>query len=312
MKVAFFGTPCFAVPILRSAVLSGHEVTVAISQPDRPVGRKQELHPVPVKTEAIKSGIPVIQPESVKSPEFLRQYKTYCPDINIVAAFGQIMPDELLYFPKFHSVNIHASLLPKYRGASPINRAIINGEAFTGISYQMMETKLDRGDVIFSSKFPIADSDTSETLFSSLSDLAARTLPQVLDLIQSGRAARVKQDDALATYAGLLKKEDGLIDFDAPSRTVFNLIRGLLPWPCAYSYLDGQKIKIFSSEPLETSAGTAPGTVTGFVKNVGFTVECKGSSLLVKEVSPEGGKRMPAWDFFIGRKNLPGKTLKKM
>ncbi len=311
MRIAFFGTPSFSVPILKSAAASGCDVVLAVSRPDRPVGRKQELLPVPVKAEALRLGIPVLQPEKVRSADFLEQYKTFKPDINIVAAFGQIMPDELLYFPKHHSINIHASLLPKYRGASPINRAIISGDPVTGISYQMMEARLDAGDVIFSSEIPITDSDTSETLFSSLSALAAQTLPQVLDLIKSGKAVKARQDETLATYAGLLKKEDGLIDFDAPSRCVFNLIRGLLPWPCAYTYLDGQKVKIFSSEPLETSTGAAPGTVTGCVKNTGFTVECRGSSLLVKEAAPEGGKRMPAWNFFIGRKDLQGKTLKK-
>ena len=139
MKIAFFGTPVFSVPILKSAVSSGHEVVLAVSRPDRPVGRKQELLPVPVKAEALKLGITVLQPEKVRSADFLEIYKKFLPDINIVAAFGQIMPDELLYFPKYHSVNIHASLLPKYRGASPINRAVINGDKVTGISYQMME-----------------------------------------------------------------------------------------------------------------------------------------------------------------------------
>lgn len=309
MKIAFFGTPAFSVPILKSAVSSGHEVVLAVSQPDRPVGRKQELLPVPVKSEALKLGIPVLQPEKVRSAEFLARYKTFSPEINIVAAFGQIMPDELLYFPKYHSVNIHASLLPKYRGASPINRAVINGDKSTGVSYQMMEAKLDAGDLIFSKEIFIEENDTSETLFIKLSSLAAETLPEVLKLIETGSAVRVKQDETKATYAGLLKKEDALMDFNRPAVETANLVRGLLPWPCAYCSLEGKKLKVFSAEKYGDASTGEPGTITGAVKASGIIVACAGSSLLIKELAPEGGKRMPAWDFYLGRKDITGKKL---
>ena len=251
----------------------------------------------------------MLQPVKVKSPDFLERYKTFSPDINIVAAFGQIMPDELLYFPKYHSVNIHASLLPKYRGASPINRAVINGDTVTGVSYQMMEAKLDAGDVIYSAELPIKDSDTSETLFESLSALAASTLPEVLKLIAEGKAVRVKQEENLATYAGLLTKEDAAINFNMPAKNISNLVRGLLPWPCAHCSLEGRKLKVFSAVPFDAPSSAAPGTVTTAVKPLGLVISCAGSSLLIKELAPEGGKRMPAWDFYNGKKDIIGKIL---
>jgi methionyl-tRNA formyltransferase len=309
MKIAFFGTPAFAVPVLQSAIASGHEVVLAVSQPDRPSGRKQELLPTPVKEEAMKHGIPVLQPLKVKSQDFLEQYKNFSPEINIVAAFGQIMPDELLYFPKHHSVNIHASLLPRYRGASPINRAVINGDTVTGVSYQMMEAKLDAGDIIYSAELPINDSDTSETLFGSLSALAASTLPHVLKLISEEKAVRVKQDESTATYAGLLKKEDAAINFNLPAKNISNLVRGLLPWPCAHCTLEGKKLKIYTAIPFDFAPSSAAGTITQAVKPLGITVSCAGSSLLIKELAPEGRKRMSAWDFYNGRKDIIGKTL---
>lgn len=310
MKIIFFGTPDFAVPCLEAVINSNHKVIAVVTQPDRPTGRKQEILPVPVKKTALAAGIPVMQPEKVKSSEFLPEYKKLNPDLNLIIAFGQILPDELIYHPKFYSVNIHASLLPRYRGASPINWAVINGDSETGLTYQFIEKKLDAGDIIHTERIKIKDTDTSITLYDKLSKLAASSVLKVLDMVENNSYTRVKQNEQDATFVTVLKKEDGKLDFGLPAEKIANRVRGLLPWPIACCSLGGKSLKILSAIPAQANSIGVPGTIIDIIKNSGFVVDAYNSTLLVKEVQYEGGKKMGAYEFSLGHKDLKGNILK--
>lgn len=312
MKIIFFGTPDFAIPVLETVYNSKHQIILVVTQPDKPIGRKQILTPPPVKQIALKYNIPILQPKKLNDDDFLIKYKQYNPDLNLIVSFGQILPEEVIYFPKFHSINIHASILPKYRGASPINWAIINGDEKTGITYQFIEKKLDAGDIIYTEEIPIENNDTSITLSKKLSQLSANTVLKVLDMIENNSYKRQKQDESKATYVKILKKEDGKIDFNKSAIYIYNQIRGLLPWPCAYCFLDGKILKIFSGEPIIKTYENKndPGKIVEIIKNSGFVVTCKDSYLLIKELQMESGKKMSAYSFAIGHKNLIGKILK--
>jgi methionyl-tRNA formyltransferase len=310
MKLAFFGTPGFAVPCLEKLIHSGHEIKAVITQPDRPAGRKQEVLPTPVKLLAQKHSLHVMQPEKIKSPEFLKEYEKLDLDLNIIIAFGQILPDELIYHPKYHSINIHASLLPRYRGASPINWALINGDTHTGISYQFIVQKLDAGDIIYTERIRIKDTDTYITVHDRLSRLTADTVLKVIESIENNTYTRVKQDESLSTYVTLLKKDDGKINFNLPSEKISRKIRGLLPWPAAFCGLDDKTLKIFSAEPYDCVPTGTAGMISDVIKGRGFVVEVYGSCLLVTEVQYAGAKRMNAYQFSLGYKDLKGKILK--
>jgi methionyl-tRNA formyltransferase len=310
MNIVFFGTPEFAVPALKAAAAAGHNILFAVSQPDRPSGRKLEILPTPVKKSALELSIPVLQPEKVKSPEFMEQYLKTKPDLNLIAAFGQILPDEIIYHPKFHSINIHASLLPRWRGAAPINAAIMAGDKETGVSYQFIDKRLDCGDIMHMDRYEIQDDDDSITLYSKLSALAGSSVPQVLDMLESGKYERVKQDESLATLVKTLKKEDGKIDFNKSNRDIFNMVRGLLPWPVSYCMLDGKTLKIFSAKCIDVAEVHPPGTVYGIEKKSGFLVAAGKGGLLIKEVQAEGKKRMSAPDFIAGHQDIVGKVLR--
>jgi len=312
MKIAFFATPDFAIPTFESIYNSNHQIILVVTQPDKPVGRKQIISPSPVKQLATKYNLPVLQPEKASDKNFLENYKQFNPELNLIISFGQILPDELIYYPKYHSINIHASLLPKYRGASPINWAIINGDEKTGITYQFIEKKLDAGDIIYSEEIPIEKTDTSITLYEKLSKLSAKTVLKVLSMIENNTYVRQKQDESKATYVKILKKEDGKIDFNNSATNIFNKIRGLLPWPCAYCYLENKILKIFSSEVIEKPVDIlhTNGQITEIIKNTGFVVKCENSYLLINEVQIEAGKRMNAYNFSLGHKNLLGEILR--
>jgi methionyl-tRNA formyltransferase len=309
MNIAFFGTPEFAVPCLEKLIHSGHNIRAVITQPDRPAGRKHEILPTPVKLLAQKHSLPVMQPEKVRSPGFLSEYRKLDLDLNIIIAFGQILPDELIYHPRYHSINIHASLLPKYRGASPINWAIINGDTHTGVTYQFIVQKLDAGDIIHTEKLRIKDTDTSATLHDRLSRLSAESVLKVIESVADNTCTRTRQDENEATYVTLLKKEDGKLDFSQPAEKIANRVRGLLPWPTAYCMLDGKALKILSAAPSDCVSTGAKGMISDVIKGEGFIVECYGSCMLVKEVQYEGGKRMGAYEFSLGHKGLKGKVL---
>jgi len=310
MKIAFFGTPRIAVPCLESLIKSSHEVVLVVTQPDRPAGRKKTITPPPVKELALKHSIPVLQPEKAKDESFLAEYKKYAPDLNIIMAYGQILPDTLIYHPKHDSINLHASLLPKYRGASPISAAIINGDTETGISFQFIEARLDAGDIMHVEKINIDPCDTAASLTDKISRLAGETAVKVTGMVESGSFKRVKQDELKSTYVKTLKKEDGRLNFSDSSENTRNKIRGMLPWPVAFSELDGKKIKIFGAEITNTDSAAAPGDIISIIKDKGFTVKTADSALLITSVQLEGGKQMTGYEFSLGHKDLKGKKLK--
>ena len=312
MKIAFFGTPEFAIKTFEKLLSSIHEILFVVTQRDKPKGRKKILSPPPVKILAQKNNIKVFQPEKVNSEEFIETYKRYNPDLNLIIAFGQIIPDEIIYAPRYTSINIHASLLPKYRGAAPINYALINGEKETGITYQFIEKRLDAGDIIYQKKMTIDIKDDGITLSEKLSSLAADTVCKVLDMVEKGNFKRIKQNENEATYAKILKKEDGKINFDDTTINVYNKIRGLLPWPVAYCKLDNKNLKIYKSDffnELYDYKNITPGKIIDIIKNKGILVKTKDGNILLTEVQIEGGKRLPAYDFAIGYRNIKSKTL---
>ncbi len=306
MNIAFFGTPEFAVPVLRKIINSKHKIVLVVTQPDKPVGRKQILTPSPVKQISLQNNLNILQPEKVSDKFFLEEYKKFPVDLNLIVAFGQILPEELIYFPKYHSINIHASLLPKYRGASPINWAIINGDKETGITYQFIEKKLDSGDIIYQEKIIIDDNDDSMSLYKKLSDLSAETVIKILDMIENRNFNRIKQDESKASYVKTLTKEDGKIDFNHDAEKLRNKIRGLLPWPVAFCNFEGKILKIFKAEKINYNSGK-PGEIMEIVKGKGFIVKTGLDALLILEVQPESGKKMDAYSFAIGQKDFTGK-----
>ncbi len=308
MNISFFGTPEFAVPVLKKLINSKHKIILVVTQPDKPVGRKQILTPPPVKQIAEQYNLKILQPEKVSASTFINEYKKYKIDLGVVVAFGQIIPDEVIYHPEFHTINIHASLLPKYRGASPINWAIINGDKETGITYQFIEKKLDAGDIIYQEKIKIEKEDTSITLSNKLSVLAADTVLKVLDMVESNNYTRIKQNEYEASYVKILKKEDGKLDFNLSAENLINKIKGLLPWPCAYCFLDGKILKIFKAELFQTNTGK-PGEIIDIIKGKGFIVKASVDAILVLEVQPQDGKKMDAYSFAIGQKEFKNKIL---
>jgi methionyl-tRNA formyltransferase len=310
MKIVFFGTPSFSVPVLKAIIASRHTVAAVVSQPDRPKGRSMLLSPTPVRQAAVDAGISVLQPENASAPDFLSAYSKFSPDLNVIVAFGQILPEELIYLPRYATINIHASLLPKYRGASPINRALINGDTETGITYQFIVKKLDAGDIIYQEKMPIAPEDNAITLFEKLSVLSGNTVVKVLDMIESGTAPRVSQDESQATFVKTLNKSDGKIDFTQGAAGIVNKIRGLVPWPCAFCSYNGKILKIFAAREFigETPTGK-PGEIVEIIRNTGIVVSTGNGNVLVTELQPESGKKMTAAEFALGQKNILGSIL---
>ena len=251
MKIIFMGTPDFAASALEKIVEAGHEITLVVTQPDKPKGRSGELQVSDVKACALKHGFPVFQPERIKLPENVAYLKNYEADIYVVAAFGQILSQEILDIPKFGCVNIHASLLPKYRGAAPIQQAIIDGEKTTGVTIMQMAAGMDTGDILLQREIPIDDNETGGGLFDKLSELGAELIAEALPKIERGEFTPVPQDEKLATKCGKLSKNMGKIDFNKSAVTIRNLVRGLNPWPSAYTRLDGKMLKIWSADAID-------------------------------------------------------------
>jgi len=313
MKIIFMGTPDFAASALEKIVEAGHEITLVVTQPDKPKGRSGELQVSDVKACALKHGFPVFQPERIKLPENVAYLKKYEADIYVVAAFGQILSQEILDIPKFGCVNIHASLLPKYRGAAPIQQAIIDGEKTTGVTIMQMAAGMDTGDILLQREIPIDDNETGGGLFDKLSELGAELIAEALPKIERGELTPVPQDEKLATKCGKLSKNMGKIDFSKNAITIRNLVRGLNPWPSAYTRLDGKMLKIWSADAIddknvkeiagnvEVLKNAAPGTVSFVTKDAVGVATGKGT-LVLKEVQLEGKKRMLVKDFLLGNK----------
>ena len=299
MRTVFMGTPDFAVNVLDAMVQAGHEVGYVITQPDKARDRGKKVQFTPVKEKALEYGLTVLQPEKVRgNEELLAQLKEYNPDIMVVVAYGQILPKEVLDLPRLGCVNVHASLLPKLRGASPIQNAIVTGEEVTGVTIMQMGEGLDTGDMLEMAETPIGKEETAGELMDRLALMGAELLLSTLKKLEEGTAVRRVQDESLATYAPMLKKQDGALDFNRPAKELDWLIRGVAPWPSAYTYLDGKLFKVHKAIPLTGMTGE-PGTWADGKKLI---VYCGEGALELVEIQPEGGKRMRAEDFLRGRR----------
>ncbi len=299
MRIVYMGSPDFAVSPLLALREAGHEITGVVSQPDRPKGRKGQLTQTPVKEAAIKAGLAVITPENVNEPEVLEEIAAWQPELLVVAAFGQILKKPLLELAPLGAVNIHASLLPRYRGAAPIHWALINGEKETGITTMYMDENLDTGDIILQRSLSIAEEDDTGKLYEKLSALGAALIVETVALIQAGKAPRIPQNHADSTYAALLKREHERIDWQKSAAVLACQIRGLSPWPGAYTKWQDEVFKIWKASPLAEAAGAQPGTVLGIGKE-GVRVACGEGALLLQAVQPFGKSRMQAVDWYRG------------
>lgn len=314
MKIVYMGTPDFAVPPLAALVEAGYKVTAVVTQPDKPKGRGKTLLPTPVKEEALKHGIPVYQPKKVREPEFIETLRELAPDIIVVAAFGQIIPKDILDMPEFGCVNIHASLLPKYRGAAPIQQAVINGDKEAGVTIMKMGTGLDTGDMISQAAISLDEEETGGSLFDRLAELGAKLLIKTLPSIFDRTAVYEPQPEESPTpYAGMITKQMGLLDFHKSADVLERLVRGMNPWPSAYTFLNGKTLKVWKASVKKIvsdseQALVEPGTVTSADKE-GIHVVCGKDTLILKEVQLEGKKRMDTAAFLRGYQVEPGTIL---
>ena len=305
MKIVFMGTPDFAVGALQALIEAGHQVAAVVTQPDKPKGRGKELQMTPVKACAVAHDIPVFQPVKIKDPEAVAVLRGYQADIFVVAAFGQILSEEILAMPKYGCINIHASLLPKYRGAGPIQWAIIDGEKKTGVTIMQMEKGLDTGDMLMQTEVEITSHETADTLHDKLAAAGARLIVEALPKIEAGQVTPRKQNDAESCYAKMLTKSMGRIDWSLEAEKLDCLIRGLISWPGAATLLRGKTLKIWAEEPADAAsfeaqtAAKEPGTVLAVEKDA-FYVQTGAGVIKVTEVQPEGKRRMAVKDFLLG------------
>ena len=307
-KIIFMGTPEFAVPVLKALHKSNRNLALVVTRPDRPKGRGRKVIPPPVKEVAINLGCEVDQPASIRTAEFANRMAKYKPDIIVVVAFGHVIPKNILAIPKIATINIHASLLPKYRGPAPIQWAIINGELETGVTTMLMDEGLDTGDILLSSKIKIFSDDTSGTLHDRLADLSANLLIQTIESFETGDITPISQDHTQATYAPLLKKNDGRINWEMPAQTLEAFIRGMTPWPGAFTFHGNKRLKIFKAMPIITDTVETPGTV--IKRFPGELCIATGKGVLsVINIQGESGKRLLIKDFLLGYKIPPGTIL---
>ncbi len=299
LKIVFMGTPDYAVPSLRALHDSGHEVLAVVTQPDRPKGRGRKLTPSPVKHTAVQYGYPVLQPEKVRSHTFHEEMTRLAPDLFIVVAFGQILPQRLLDIPGTGSINVHASLLPRYRGAAPIQWAIINGDRETGVTTMMMDKGMDTGDILLMEKTNIGPDETAADLNDRLSEMGARTMIRTLEKLHNGSLERAPQDHTQATYAPMLRKKDGKIDWSMPAERIECLIRGVTPWPGAYTFSDDMRLKIFKASVLEREISVPPGTILECFPGE-LRVATGKWAIAIQEIQGDSGKRLPIDDFLCG------------
>mgnify|MGYP002282952294 CR=1 FL=1 len=295
------GTPEFAVASLRRIVADGHEVCGVFTQPDKPKNRGHKLMFSPVKEYALTENIPVYQPLKARDGEAMALVESLAPELIVVAAYGKILPEELLNYPKYGSINVHSSLLPKYRGAAPINWAILNGETETGVSIMYMAKDLDAGDVIRQAVTPIRDDEDAQALTARLADLGAETLSQVIRDMEAGKVSRTPQDHSAQTYAPMLSKELSAVDWSRSAHAIHCQIRGLIPWPCASTdIISGQPMKLFAAKETGEETTAAPGRVIRADKR-GICVACgDGKVLCLTELQAPGGKRMSAASYLAG------------
>lgn len=300
MNIIFMGTPDFAVPVLTSLLDSGqHTVTAVVTQPDKARGRSGKPVFTPVKEAALEREIPVYTPERVKTPEFIKELREIPCDVIVVVAFGQILPKEILEFPRYGCINVHASLLPRWRGAAPIQWAILEGDAKSGITTMQMDEGLDTGDMLLSQEIAISPEETGESLFEKLAGLGGPLLLRTLELAEAGTLTPVKQDDSRSTYAKMLTKDMGELDFSEPAERLERYVRGLNSWPSAYTRFHGKILKIWRAEVIDRDTDSACGAVVEADRN-GFCIQTGRGLLRPVEIQLEGKKRMKTEDFVRG------------
>ena len=319
ISIVFMGTPDFAVPCLRVLIANGYQVAAVVTQPDRPKGRKRVLTPPPVKVEAEKHGIPVLQPERIKHEAAVQSILRYKPDLIVTAAYGQILPKVILDAPSYGCVNVHASLLPKYRGGAPIHYALLKGEPATGVTLMYMAEGLDTGDMISRVELPITDEDTTGTLHDKLSEAGSALLKETLPQLLAGTVQAIPQNDDEATYAPNITRDDERIDWSRLTRDIFNQIRGLNPWPGAFTTWEGQALKVWAARPPSESGqergneaieAMEPGTVLT-MSSTGIQIKTGTGSLWLKQIQPAGKRRMDVAEFARGSAISEGTVLGK-
>ncbi|MCM3742784.1 methionyl-tRNA formyltransferase [Sporosarcina luteola] len=299
-KIVFMGTPDFSVPVLTMLHEEGYDIIAVVTQPDRPVGRKRILTPPPVKEEAVRLGLPVLQPEKLRTSEELAELIQMKPDLIVTAAYGQILPKNLLDAPRLGCINVHASLLPKYRGGAPIHQAVIDGEDETGVTIMYMVEKLDAGDIISQVTVPITDEDNTGSLFDKLSVAGTKLLKDTLPSIIDGSNERIPQDEKYVSFAGNITREQERINWAKGGTAIFNQIRGLYPWPGAYSVFQKENVKIWMADKSDIDSEADPGTILKLMKDRLIVKTGDNTSIAITELQPAGKKRLSAEEFLNG------------
>lgn len=312
-RIVFMGTPDLAVRVLAALSENGYPVTLAVTQPDRQKGRGRSVVMPPVKEYALQRGIPVFQPERLRQDGAFERIAQEAPDLIVVAAFGQILPKNLLELPKYGCINVHASLLPAYRGAAPIQRAVLDGQKESGVTIMQMDAGLDTGDILTQARIPLDDRETADSLYEKLADLGAKLLLETIPQIEAGTVTRTVQNDAEATYAAMLHSEMGEIDWSRSAQEIDRQIRGLNSWPCARTSVDGRRLKVWAALPVtgESAGETEPAPAGTIVRidRQGPVVQTGDGLLVLTEVQPEGKKRMPADAYLRGARIGTGAVL---
>src|SRR5262245_5810148 len=300
MRVVFFGTPQFAVPSLTHLIHSSHQVVGVVTQPDRPRGRGQKVTDSPVKSTALEHGLAVVQPARLRDPEVTETLVTWAPDVGVVAAYGRIIPESLLHLPRLGMINVHASLLPRYRGAAPVQRAVMDGEPLTGVTIMRMVAALDAGGMFAKVTRSIGPDETSDVVERDLAELGASLLIEVMEDLAAGTAIEEPQDDSLSTYASKVTKDEGLIDWTLPAVAIHNRVRGLYPWPHAFTYLDGERLILMRTHVVSEPASNPPGTLVGVGGGLIQVATGDGGRLAIDELQPEGRRAMKTRDYLAG------------
>jgi methionyl-tRNA formyltransferase len=309
LRIVYFGTPAFAIPGLRALIDSQHVVAGVVSQPDRPKGRGQKLQATPTKLVAARAGTPVLQPTRLKDEGFVEALRALAPDLGVVAAYGRIIPDIVLATPRLGMINIHASLLPKYRGAAPVHRAVINGDTETGVTIMRVVTELDAGPMLARAARPIGPDETTPEVEQALAELGAGLAVDVATRICEGRAIEEPQDHAAATYAPRVERHEGMIDWTLPAARIHDLVRGLQPWPLVSAVIDGARCLIHRTALTDERAGAEPATIAVAAGGVLAVAAGDGRLLRLLEIQPEGKRVMSARDFLAGHRVQPGARL---
>ncbi len=300
LRIVFFGTPAFAVPTLEALLASRHPVVGVVTQPDRPRGRGRRVSDSPVKAVAAAARLPVIQPDRLRDPAVLDTLRAWRPDLGVVAAYGKLIPEDVLSLPRHGMINVHASLLPKYRGAAPIHRAVIDGEAETGVTIMRVEKALDAGPMLATARRPIGPNDTSDGIEPDLARLGAVLLVDVVEQIAAGTVQQELQDSTLSSHAPKLTKEEGLIDWTLPAPSIHNRVRGLYPWPHAYTYLDGTRIIVLETRVEQAIAGAPAGTVTDVTRDAIHVATGHHGRVAITRLQLEGGRPLTVREFLAG------------